>query len=245
MIDPRISVIEGRLSGVDKIIVVVSGKGGVGKSVMATAMALLMAREGSKVGLLDLDFTSPTTHVILNAKGLQPKEDKGITPPGVHGVKYMSLIFYLGDRMAPLRGAELTNILLEILAVTNWERLDALIIDMPPGVSDLMLDVLKYIRKTSFLVITTPSRMAFETVRKLLLLLRELGAHVLGVVENMKMDDSAYVRHEVKKLNERFLGEVHFDSGLEEALGNVGDLLRTRFAEEVKGILPKIKGQNT
>lgn len=241
MFDPRISIIDDRLSAIDRIIAVVSGKGGVGKSIIASTLALLLAREGFKVGLLDVDFTSPTTHVVLNAGGLQPIEDRGIVPPEIHGIKYMSLIFYLGNTISPLRGTDITNILLEILAYTSWGRLDILIIDMPPGISDLMLDLLKYVKRADYLVVTTPSKMSFETVRKLIVLLRGLGAPIIGVVENMVVSGSAeHVRREVEALGERYLGGIHYDASLEDSLGNVDELLKTRFASEVKSILQNI-----
>ncbi|MEM1507634.1 MAG: P-loop NTPase [Candidatus Bathyarchaeia archaeon] len=241
MLDPRKNIIDERMSGIKKIIVVSSGKGGVGKSVIASTMALLLAGRGFKTGLLDLDFTSPTTHVILNAKNFKPIEDRGIVPPEVYGVKYMSLIFYLGDQASPLRGNELSNALLELLAITRWGSLDILLIDMPPGISDLMLDVLKYVRGAGFIVVTTPSRMAFETVRKLLILLKSLKAPIIGVIENMKMNESAYIKREVETLGERFLGEIRFDENLEEALGSIEKLLKTSFAKEVENILLRIK----
>jgi len=244
MYDPRLSIIGERLSGINRIIVVSSGKGGVGKSLIASTISLLLARRGFKVGLLDLDFTSPTTHVVLGVTGMQPSEDRGIVPPTVHGIKYMSLIFYLGERLAPLRGSELSNALLEVLSVTLWGSIDFLMIDMPPGISDLMLDVLKYVRGASFLVVTSPSRMAFETVRKLLLLLKSLKAPVIGVIENMKMDESEYIRREVEALGEIFLGEIHFDRKLEESLGSVSKLLETSFAREVEEIIQRILAYN-
>ncbi|MEM2165755.1 MAG: P-loop NTPase [Candidatus Bathyarchaeia archaeon] len=229
-----------RLSGVDRIIAVVSGKGGVGKSLIATTMALLLARDKFRVGLFDVDFTSPTTHVVLNAGGLKPIEEKGIVPPEVYGLKYMSLAFYLGGRALPLRGQELTNILLETLAYTIWGKLDALIVDMPPGISDLMLDMLKYVRRAEYLIVTTPSKMAFETVRKLIMLLKDLGAPVLGVIENMRFSDTEHIKREVETLGERYLGGIGYDMRLEESLGRLDNLLNTRFAAEVGAILRKI-----
>lgn len=217
-----------------------SGKGGVGKSLIATTMALLLARDKFRVGLFDADFTSPTTHVVLNTSGLKPIEEGGIVPPETHGLKYMSLVFYLGGRASPLRGQELTNILLEMLAYTIWGRLDALIVDMPPGISDPMLDMLKYVKRAEYLIVTTPSKMAFETVRKLIMLLKDVGAPVLGVIENMRFGNTEYIRREVEALGERYLGGICYDARLEESLGRLDELLRTKFAAEVEDILRKI-----
>lgn len=240
MLDPRINAINDRLGKIRRIIAVVSGKGGVGKSVIASTMALLLSREGFRVGLLDVDFTSPTTHVVLNARGLQPIEDKGIIPPNLHGVRYMSLIFYLGDRISPLRGHELTDALIELFAYTVWGELDMLIMDMPPGISDLMLDTLKYVRCAEYLIVTTSSKMAFETVRKLTVLLRSLGATILGVVENMRTRETEYIRREVEALGEKYLGWIRYDEELEERLGSVDKLLETKFALDLRRIISRI-----
>ena len=112
MVDPRTSVITERLSGIGRIIAVSSGKGGVGKSIVATTLALTLSKSGFKVGLFDLDFTSPSTHIILGAPKAQPKEEKGIVPPTVHGLEYMTLVYYVGDNPTPLRGADVSNALI-------------------------------------------------------------------------------------------------------------------------------------
>ena len=241
MLDPRLSIIDKRLGNIDKIIVVLSGKGGVGKSLIASVLSLIFTRKGFKTGLFDLDFTSPTTHIVLGVNNLHPTEDKGVVPPEIYGIKYMSLIFYLGNQISPLRGTDLSNAFLELLAITRWGSLNFLIIDMPPGISDLMLDVLKYIKRASFLVVTSPSKMAFETVKKLIILLRNLKAPIIGVIENMKISSSAYIKREVKALGENFLGEIHFDAGVESALGNANKLLKTRFAKELEKIIMDVK----
>jgi ATP-binding protein involved in chromosome partitioning len=90
VVDPRTSVISQRLSRISRIIAVSSGKGGVGKSMVATTLAITLAHNGCKVGLFDLDFTSPSTHIILGAENASPKEEKGIIPPTVQGLEYMS-----------------------------------------------------------------------------------------------------------------------------------------------------------
>jgi len=103
MADPRISIIEERLKGLNNIIAVSSGKGGVGKSLIASLLAVILARKGYKVGLFDLDFTSPSTHVILGVENVHPEEEYGIIPPQVHDLKYMSIVYYSGKHVSPLR----------------------------------------------------------------------------------------------------------------------------------------------
>ena len=188
MVDPRTSIINERLSRISRIIAVSSGKGGVGKSMVATTLALTLAHNGCKVGLFDLDFTSPSTHIILGAQNVQPKEEKGIVPPTVHGLEYMSLVYFVGDNPAPLRGEDVSNAFIELLAVTQWGTLDFLVIDMPPGIGDAILDLVRLIKRIEFLIVTTPSLLAFETVKKQVALLCELKMPIIGVIENMKMD---------------------------------------------------------
>lgn len=229
-----------RMKGIAKIIAVSSGKGGVGKSLVASTLALTLAKAGHNVGLFDLDFTSPSTHLILGVEDVQPKEDKGLVPPNVHGMKYMSIIYYSGEKATPLRGADVSNALIELLSITRWGKLDFLVIDMPPGIGDATLDLIRLIKNIRFLIVTTPSLLAFETVRKLVGLLKELKIQVVGIVENMKMTPSRSVRQQALKLSIDFLGEIPYDPKVEEATGNANKLLRTTFAKKVQQIASKV-----
>ena len=236
MVDPRISVINERLCRTRRIIAVSSGKGGVGKSIVATALALTLARSGCRVGLFDLDFTGPSTHIILNAEKVPLKEEKGIVPPKVHGLEYMSLVYFVGDNPAPLRGVDVSNALIELLSVTQWGTLDFLVIDMPPGIGDAVLDLVRLIKRIEFLIVTTPSLLAFETVKKQVELLCELKMPIIGVVENMKMSKGDSVQVETRKLGLRYLGAIAFDPLVEDAIGNQTKLLSTVVGKTIKEI---------
>jgi ATP-binding protein involved in chromosome partitioning len=240
MLDPRTSVISQRLSGIRRIIAVSSGKGGVGKSMIATTLALSLAKQGYSVGLFDLDFTSPSTHVILGAKNLQPIEEKGLIPPTTSGIKFMSLIYFSGDNPAPLRGADVSNALIELLAVTQWGNLDFLIIDTPPGIGDILLDLIRFIKRIEFLIVTTQSLLAFETVKKQVSLLCEQKAQFIGVIENMKQGTSLGIQQETVKLNLRFLGEVSFDPAVEGAIGKPFELLETALGKKVMQVTKEV-----
>jgi ATP-binding protein involved in chromosome partitioning len=240
MADPRISIINERIKEIRNIIAVSSGKGGVGKSLVASTLALTLAKKGYSVGLFDLDFTSPSTHVILGIEGIQPKEDKGLVPPNVHGLKYMSIVYYSGENASPLRGADVSNALIELLAITRWGELDFLVVDMPPGIGDATLDLLRLIKNIKFLIVTTSSLLAFETVRKLVSLLKTLKVPIIGVVENMKMNHSKVIKQKVQSLGVPFLGEIPFDNRIEESIGKTKKLLKTVFAEKVEEIASKI-----
>jgi ATP-binding protein involved in chromosome partitioning len=238
--DPRSSVIGERLKGINRIIAVSSGKGGVGKSLVATTLALTLARRGSKVGLFDLDFTSPSTHMIIGVKDVQPKEEKGIVPPVVKGLAYMSLIYYSGDQAAPLRGADVSNALIELLSVTQWGELDFLVIDMPPGIGDAVLDLVRLVRNVEFLIVTTSSLLAFETVRKQVRLLQDLKVPIIGIVENMKMNRKKTVKEETEKLGVKFLAEIAYDARVEEAIGDEKKLLSATIAQRIRNVAASI-----
>jgi len=240
MLDPRASIINERLRPVRRIVAVSSGKGGVGKSLVASTVALLLARRSFSVGLFDLDFTSPSTHLILGVDRVQPVEDRGLVPALVHGLKYMSIVAYSGDRVLPLRGADFSNALIELFAVTRWDATDFLVLDMPPGISDAVLDMLRLVERAEFLIVTTSSLLAFETVRKLAELLRGLNVPVLGILENMKMRDDDSIKRRVKAIGLPYLGGVPFDPMVEEAIGRVDALLETAFARSLNDVLSRL-----
>lgn len=234
--DPRTTVIIERLSQTGRIIAVSSGKGGVGKSLVATTLALTLSREGCKVGLFDLDFTSPSTHLIMGVQNVQPKEDKGIIPPVVKGLAYMSIIHFSGDQPAPLRGTDISNALIELLAVTQWGELDFLIIDMPPGISDAVLDLIRLVKRIEFLIVTTPSLLAFETVKKQVRLLQDLKVPIIGVVENMKINNAENIKQETEKNGVKFLTGIPYDAEVEDAIGDVTRLLNTKLAQKINEV---------
>jgi ATP-binding protein involved in chromosome partitioning len=240
MVDPRTSVIEERMKDVKKIIAISSGKGGVGKSLVASTLALTLATKGFKVGLFDLDFTSPSTHIILGIEGVQPKEDKGIIPPLTCGLRYMSIIYYSGDLAAPLRGMDVSNALIELLAITKWGKLDYLILDMPPGIGDATLDLIRLVKNIQFLIVTTPSQLAFETVKKLVSLIDSQRIPVIGILENMKMDESKEIQKSTETLHLKYLGKIPYDPTIEATLGKVDKLQKTVFAENIQKITRKI-----
>jgi ATP-binding protein involved in chromosome partitioning len=240
MLDPRENIINKRLERVKHIIAVSSGKGGVGKSLVASTLALTLARKNFGVGLFDADFTGPSTHLILGVKDVKPKEEKGIIPAQVHGLKYVSIVAYSKENTLPLRGVDASNALIELFATTIWEDLDFLIIDMPPGISDATLDVIRLVKGIKFLIVTTPSMLAFETVKKLLKLLAELKVPVLGVIENMKINESKFIRQNATDMGFHFLGWLPFDLKVEDSLGDINALLETDFAKRLAETISKI-----
>jgi len=242
--DPRTSVINERLAWISRIIAVSSSKGGVGKSMVATTLALSLAGDGCKVGLFDLDFTGPSTHIIMGVpKSLQPKEEKGLVPPTVNGLAFMSLVYFVGDNPAPLRGTDVSNALIELLAVTQWGALDYLIIDMPPGIGDAVLDLVRLVKNIEFLIVTTPSLLAFEVIKKQVALLCELKLPIIGVVENMKMDKAQVIPQETRRLGLNYIGAVAFDQRVESSIGNPAKLLSTTLGHSMNEIKKALGGK--
>ena len=204
-----------------------------------------MLAKNNNVGLFDLDFTSPSTNMILGLQDAKPTEDKGLIPPKIHGLRYMSIVYYSGDYATPLRGADISNVLIELLAITKWEYLDYLILDMPPGISDATLDLMRLIKRIKFLIITTPSQLAFETAKKLTSLLTQQNIPIIGIIENMKTNKSQNIKNQTKTLGLKYLGQTTYDPQIEQALGNPPKLLNTKLGQETQRITTKIQHTRT
>ena len=236
--DPRLSVIDKRLSKIKRIIAVASSKGGVGKSLIASSLALNLSKKGYKIGLLDLDLYGPSSHIILGVTNFSlPEENKAILPYKIDGLNFMSIVYFTEDKPVSFRGIDITNIIIELLSIIQWGELDFLIIDMPPGIGDETLDLIKLVKKSEFLVVVTPSKVAMGAVGKLLKLLKELKLPVIGVVENMKKASSNYIKDTVTKMGFKYLDSISFDQDLEESIGSPKRLLESDFMKDLEKII--------
>lgn len=239
--DVRTTVIDKRLKKIKRIISVASGKGGVGKSLIATSFALTLSKKGYKVGLLDLDIYGPSSHIILGINDFNfPKEEKGIIPHNFYGIKFMSIVYFSKDKPAALRGIDITNVIIELLSITIWGELDYLIIDMPPGIGDETLDVIHFIKKSEFIIVTTPSKVALGPVDKLLKILKELKLPILGVIENMKNNNLTLIKNYTEEKEFKYLGSISYDQNLENTIGNTDMLMNTIFIKDFKKVVEKI-----
>ncbi|MFN8626163.1 MAG: P-loop NTPase [Candidatus Binatia bacterium] len=234
--DPRRAGIERRLAGVRRILAVTGGKGGIGKSSVAAILALVLAEKGVRVGLLDLDVTAPTSHVILGAGDCVPTEEFGLQPPDVHGIRFMSVSQFLGRHPAPLRGPDVTNVILELLAVTCWNTLDVLVIDMPPGLGDVSLDLVRLLGRAEYLVVAGRSPVVVETVRRMLHFLREMRVPICGVVENMVRAPGALVEQLARQYDMDYLGALPYDPHLDDANGCPARIRRTALAAALRTV---------
>ncbi len=176
------------LPRVRNIVPVASGKGGVGKTTVATNVAIALAQTGARVGLLDADIYGPNVPGMMGIEarpGLT--EDNMIVPPEADGIKLMSMAFLTDDDTDPatLRGPMIDKLLSELLEETEWGELDYLFVDLPPGTGDEQLTLLQSVPVTGAVVVTTPEDIALSDVRKGIRMFHDRGTPVLGVVENM------------------------------------------------------------
>lgn len=174
-------------AGVDRILAVASGKGGVGKSTVSSNLAVALARAGRKVGLLDADIYGPSQPRMMgiNKRPLSP-DGKTIIPLEAHGVTLMSIGFMLEDDKAVVwRGPMLMGALQQMLGQVRWGDLDVLIVDLPPGTGDVQLTLCTQTAMTGALVVSTPQDVALLDARKALDMFATLKTPVLGLIENM------------------------------------------------------------
>jgi ATP-binding protein involved in chromosome partitioning len=175
------------LPGVGTIIAVGSGKGGVGKTTLAVNLAIVLAKLGHKVGLLDADVYGPNVPLMLGISG-QPKigGDNRITPLEVHGLKVISVGFLNpGDKPLIWRGPMLHSIIRQFLGSVEWGQLDYLVVDLPPGTGDVALSLIQTVPLTGAIVVSTPSDVSLQDARKAIEMFRQMKVDVVGMVENM------------------------------------------------------------
>jgi len=175
------------LPNVKNIIAVASGKGGVGKSTTAANLALALAAEGAAVGLLDADIYGPSQPMMMGIEGRPESADgKTMEPMENHGVQVMSIGFLINPDEAMIwRGPMATQALEQLLRQTNWQELDYLIIDMPPGTGDIQLTLSQRVPMTGAVIVTTPQDIALLDARKGVAMFEKVGVPILGLVENM------------------------------------------------------------
>jgi ATP-binding protein involved in chromosome partitioning len=186
------------LPNVKNIIVVASGKGGVGKSTVSANLALALAAEGAKVGVLDADIYGPSQPRMLGISGKPESPDgKTITPMQAHGIQAMSIGF-LVDEETPMiwRGPMVTQAMMQLLNDCRWEQLDYLVVDLPPGTGDIQLTLSQKVPVAGAVIVTTPQDIALLDARKALKMFEKVEVPVLGVVENMATHVCSNCGHE-------------------------------------------------
>ena len=187
------------LPGIRNVIAVASGKGGVGKSTTAVNLALALALDGARVGLLDADIYGPSQPRMTGLQGVRPstRDGKRLEPLEAHGIKVMSIGFLIDEEQPMVwRGPMVTQALAQLLGDTNWGELDYLVVDMPPGTGDIQLTLAQRVPVSGAVIVTTPQDIALLDARKGLRMFQKVSIPVLGVVENMSTHVCSKCGHE-------------------------------------------------
>ncbi|PYT01844.1 MAG: chromosome partitioning protein [Acidobacteria bacterium] len=175
------------IPGVKNIIAVSSGKGGVGKSTVAVNLAVALAADGAKVGLMDADVYGPNVPMMLGTGYDQPEIENGkLVPIEAHGIKMISMaVLVPPDKPMILRGPMLHGVVRQFLSDVNWGELDYLIVDMPPGTGDVQLSLAQLVPVQGAVLVTTPQEVSLSDVRRAVKMFETVNVPVLGVIENM------------------------------------------------------------
>jgi ATP-binding protein involved in chromosome partitioning len=188
------------VEGIQNIIAVSSGKGGVGKTTVAVNLAAALAARGLRVGLLDTDVYGPNVPLMVGLSEQPRIVGQKIVPLEGHGLKVMSMGFLNpGDKPVVWRGPMLHGVVKQFLSDVDWGELDFLVIDMPPGTGDVQLSLAQLVPVQGAIVVTTPQEVAAADVRKAINMFEQVGVPLIGVVENMSyfVCDSCDARHEI------------------------------------------------
>ena len=211
-----------KIAGVDRILAVASGKGGVGKSTLASNLAVALARQGRRAGLLDADIYGPSQPRMMGlSKRPASPDGKTIIPLQAHGVTFMSIGLMLKEDEAVVwRGPMLMGALQQMLGQVAWGELDVLIVDLPPGTGDVQLTLCQKSHVTGALIVSTPQDVALLDARRAIDMFGKLKTPILGLIENMSTyicPDCGHEAHifghggvaaEAEKLGVPFLGEI-------------------------------------
>jgi ATP-binding protein involved in chromosome partitioning len=219
------------LPGVEAIVAVGSGKGGVGKTTLAVNLALALAKLGHRVGLLDADVYGPNVPLMLGTSA-QPNvlPDQRIEPLEIQGLKVISVGFLNpGDKPLIWRGPMLHSIIRQFLGSVEWGTLDYLIVDLPPGTGDVSLSLIQTVPLTGAIVVSTPSNVSLQDGRKAIEMFRQMKVDIVGMVENMSYFVCPHCQHEIdifsrggaektaSQFGIAFLGSIQLDPDIREA----------------------------
>jgi ATP-binding protein involved in chromosome partitioning len=235
---------------IKNIIAVASGKGGVGKTTVAANLAVALAQMGAKVGILDADIYGPNVPLVMGVDEMPAPDGDKMTPPVVHGVQVMSIGFLVPEGEALIwRGPMLHKAIEQLLTDVAWDRLDYLIVDLPPGTGDAQLSLAQLVPLTGGIIVTTPQAVSLADAMRGLTAFQRLDVPVLGIIENMAGEVFGVGGGEqaAAKLGVPFLGRVALAPVIRES-GDKGQPLvaccpDTEQAEVFRAIAQRIAAQ--
>jgi ATP-binding protein involved in chromosome partitioning len=249
------------IPGVAHVIAVASGKGGVGKSTVATNLAVSLAQEGARVGLLDADVYGPSAPLMLGLRNQQPMvQDGKMVPLEAHGIKVISVGFMVPENQPLIfRGPIISSMLRQFLYDVLWEELDYLVIDLPPGTGDIQLTLAQAIPLSGAVIVTTPQDVALADVTRGIEMFKKLNVPILGLIENMSFfrcphcgERSDIFSHggaarASKQFEVPYLGEIPLSLAIREG-GDVGRPAATSeepeaFAESFREVARNLAGR--
>jgi ATP-binding protein involved in chromosome partitioning len=235
---------------IKRIIAVASGKGGVGKSTVAANLALALAKQNARVGILDADIYGPSQPLMLGAKTLpETIDNQRIKPLTLHGLQSMS-IGYLVDQNAAMiwRGPMVSAALQQLFNNTEWGNLDYLIIDLPPGTGDIQLTLVQKIPLTGAVIVTTPQELALSDARRAIMMFEKVRVPIFGIIENMGLHRCSKCGHEEtifgeqggQKLAEEFKVEILGSLPLDQSIREHTDAGRPTVIAEPDGEITQL-----
>ena len=253
------------IAGVQHVIAVASGKGGVGKSTVAANLALALEAGGARVGLCDCDLYGPSIALMfgVDREGVTATEDEQIVPIEAHELKLMSMGFLLGDDApAILRGPMVTRLTQQFLRKVVWGKLDYLVLDLPPGTGDIQLTIVQTVALAGAIIVTTPQEVALIDARKAASMFAKTNVPVLGIVENMSyfLSPSDHKRYDIfgsgggereaVRLKVPLLGQVPIDiatreggdRGLPVLLAEPAGAVAKEFATIARRVRERVEG---
>ncbi len=225
---------ENLIPGVKYVIAVSSGKGGVGKSTVAVNLAVALSLTGAKVGLLDADIYGPNIPMMMGVGKPPEQKDGKIAPAESHGVKLISMGFFVPEETAVVwRGPMVHTAIQQLFRDVLWGELDYLLIDLPPGTGDAQLTLTQLVPLSGAVTVTTPQEVALHDVRKGMMMFQKVNVPLLGIIENMSYFLCGHCNHRTeifshgggeraaKKLGVPFLGNIPIDPAIREG-GDTG-----------------------
>jgi len=226
--DPRIEFIKSKLSRLHRVYAFISGKGGVGKSTLSALTALCLVEKGFKTGLVDLDLTNPTLHLILGVDVEKAKiiEENGVKPLEVNSLKFFTPALFTKDKPLVLKGSYIVEALRELLTIINLKDIDVLIIDMPPSVKEEILEISR-IPSIINVVIASQDILGVRSALRLVGLFKDEGISKVVVIENLSSTGKPLLTENIKELGFIHLGVLPYDSMVREALGDTKSLINT------------------